>query len=136
MKRLKNFLENVFLWRSLEKNFCEDLFFFFLESTCACVLGPWPWPRAFLSLASRVSVLGKAVLGFGLGFFFVSLALTSSLASSTPPLINRSMRLQLIICHKKELLSSLFLIKLVLVHSKCYQCLLVYTRTINECARN
>ena len=36
---------------------------FFLESTCACVLGPWPWPRAFLSLASRVSVLGKAVLG-------------------------------------------------------------------------
>ena len=31
---------------------------FFLESTCACVLGPWPWPRAFLFLASRVSVLG------------------------------------------------------------------------------
>ena len=53
------------------KNFCEDLFFF-LESTCACVLGPWPWPRAFLSLASRVSVLGKAVLGlYGLGFFCV-----------------------------------------------------------------
>ena len=49
------------------KNFCEDLFF--SESTCACVLGPWPWPRAFLSLASRVSVLGKAVLGLGLGFF-------------------------------------------------------------------
>ena len=44
-------------------------FFFFSESTCACVLGPWPWPRAFLSLASRVSVLGKAVLG--LGFFCV-----------------------------------------------------------------
>ena len=42
---------------------------FFLESTCACFLGPWPWPRAFLSLASRVSVLGKAVLGLGLGFF-------------------------------------------------------------------
>ena len=34
-----------------------------------CVLGPWPWPRAFLSLASRMSVLGKAVLGLGLGFF-------------------------------------------------------------------
>ena len=46
------------------KNFCEDLFFFFLESTCACVLGPWAWPRAFLSLASKVSVLG-------LGFFCV-----------------------------------------------------------------
>ena len=27
----------------------------------------WPWPRAFLSLASRGSVLGKAVLGLGLG---------------------------------------------------------------------
>ena len=38
-----------------------------MENTYACVLGPWPWPRAFLSLASRVSVLGKAVLG--LGFF-------------------------------------------------------------------
>ena len=46
------------------------------------VLGPWPWPRAFLSLASRVSVLGKAVLGF---VFFVSLA--SSLVSLTPPLL-------------------------------------------------
>ena len=43
--------------------------FFLLENACACVLGPWPWPRAFLSLASRVSVLGKAVLG--LGFFCV-----------------------------------------------------------------
>ena len=48
-----------------KKNFKD----FFLENTCACVLGPWPWPRAFLSLASRVSVLGKAVLGLGLGFF-------------------------------------------------------------------
>ena len=51
-------------WRSPEKKF-------FLENTCACVLGPWPWPRAFLSLASRGSVLGKAVLGLGLGFFCV-----------------------------------------------------------------
>ena len=32
-------------------------------------------------------------------------------------IINRPMRLQLIICHKKELLSS---IKLVLIRSKCY----------------
>ena len=62
------------------KNFCEDLFFFFLESTCACVLGPWP--RAFLSLASRVSVLGKAVLG--LGFFCVlGLGLESCVLDST-----------------------------------------------------
>ena len=43
---------------------------FFLENTCACVLGPWPWPRAFLSLASRGSVLGRAVLGLGLGLGF------------------------------------------------------------------
>ena len=47
------------------KKFCEELFF------CGehFRLYPWPWPRAFLSLASRVSVLGKAVLGLGLGFF-------------------------------------------------------------------
>ena len=65
------------------KNFCEDLFFFFvLESTSACVLGPWPWSRAFLSLASRVSVLGKAVLGLGLGFFCV-LGLESCVLDST-----------------------------------------------------
>ena len=41
-----------------------------MENTCACVLGPWPWPRAFLSLASRGSVLGKAALGLGLGLGF------------------------------------------------------------------
>ena len=50
----------------LKKNFKE---LFFLENTCACVLGPWPWPRAFLSLVSMGSVLGNAVLGLGLGFF-------------------------------------------------------------------
>ena len=72
VKRLKQFLKTFFCGDRL-KNFCKDFFFFwrspnfFLESTRACVLGPWPWPRAFLSLASRVSVLGKAVLG--LGFF-------------------------------------------------------------------
>ena len=70
--RLKNFCEDLsfffFCFGDRLKNFCENLFFFFfLERTCACVLGPWP--RAFLSLASRVSVLGKAVLGLGLGFF-------------------------------------------------------------------
>ena len=67
-KNLRSPKNNFFSSRDL-KNFCEDLFF--LESTCACVLGPWPWPRAYLSLASRVSVLGKAVLGIGLGFFCV-----------------------------------------------------------------
>ena len=81
MKRLKNFLENVFLWRSLEKflwkiffffgdrlkNFCED--FFFLESTCACVLGPWPWPRECLSsekLSLALASVFFCVLGLGL----------------------------------------------------------------------
>ena len=83
MERLKNFLENVF-FGDRSKNFCEDLFFFFgehlrlcpwslalsipvlgLESVCPRKGCPWPWPR----------------------IFFVSLALASSLASSTPPLI-------------------------------------------------
>ena len=83
-KILKNFLENAFLWRLLEKFLWRPFFFvfeiawkifvktfFFVESTCACVLGPWPRPRAFLALALRGSVLGKAVLGLGLGFFCV-----------------------------------------------------------------
>ena len=85
LRRAWKFLWKTFFCGDRLKNFCEDLFFFleiawksfvktffFLESTCACVLGPWPWPRAFLSLASRVSVLGKAVLGLGLGFFLCS----------------------------------------------------------------
>ena len=70
--RLKNVCEDLFFFffffGDRLKNFCEDLFFFFFWRALAlCVLGPWPW--AFLSLASRVSVLGKAVLGLGLGFF-------------------------------------------------------------------
>ena len=81
---LEKFFGKRFLVEIAWKIFVKT-FFFFLKSTCACVLGPWPGPRAFLSLASSVSVLGKAVLGLGLGFF-VSLALASSLVSSTPPL--------------------------------------------------
>ena len=51
------------------KNFCEDLFF--LESTCACVLGPWPWPRECLSSERLSLALNLAsdffcVLGLGL----------------------------------------------------------------------
>ena len=49
-----------------------------MENTCACVLGSWHWPRAFLSLASRGSVLRRAVLALD---FFVPLALASSLVS-------------------------------------------------------
>ena len=40
-------------WRSPEKLFGKPFF----ENTCACVRGPGPWPRAFLSLASRGPVL-------------------------------------------------------------------------------
>ena len=59
-------LDTPMKWRSPEKNFLKT---FFLENTCGCILGPWPWPRAFLSVASRGFVLGKAVLALGLGFF-------------------------------------------------------------------
>ena len=47
-------------------------------------------------------------------------------------MINRPMRLQLVIYHKKELLPSLSSIKLVLIRNKCYQCQLVCTIMINE----
>ena len=42
------------------------------------------------------------------------------------------MRLQLIICHEKELLSTLSFIKLVLIRNKCYHCKLVCIGTMNE----
>ena len=66
--RLKFFSEDLFLLEIVWKIFLK-IFLLFLESTWARVLGPWP--QAFLSLASRVSVLGKAVLGLGLEFFCV-----------------------------------------------------------------
>ena len=44
----------------------------------------------------------------------------------------RPMRLQVIICLKKELRSSLSSIKLVLIRNKCYQCKLVCTGPMNE----
>ena len=46
-----------------EKNFWRPFF----VNNCACVLVPWP--RAFLFLVSRGSVLRRAVLGLGVGFF-------------------------------------------------------------------
>ena len=59
---MKNFCEDLFFFFGDRlKNFFENVFFFFVEHLRLC-----PWPRAFLSLASRVSVLGKAVLGLGL----------------------------------------------------------------------
>ena len=45
---------------------------------------------------------------------------------------NRPMRLQFIICHKKELLCLLFSVKLALIRNKCYQCKLVCTVTMNK----
>ena len=87
--------KNILKTFSLEKNFWRTFFLrspekildFFLLDTCAWVLSPWP--RAFLSLASRRSVLERAVLGLDLDFFcvFGSLALASSLVSSTLPLV-------------------------------------------------
>ena len=76
------------------KNFCEDLFFFFfLESTCA--LCPWS-----LALASSIPVLGLESVCPRKGcpwpwprIFFVSLALASSLVSSTPPLVFISIKI-------------------------------------------
>ena len=65
---LKNILENVFLWRLPEKFLWRP--FFFLESTCACVLGlehSCPWPREVLS-SERLSLASDffCVLGLGL----------------------------------------------------------------------
>ena len=78
----KKFLKNFFfVFGERLKDFLEDRFF---GNTWACVLGLWPWPRAFLSLASRGSVLGRAVEDSD---FFVWLALASSLVFSTPPLM-------------------------------------------------
>ena len=78
----ENFFEDLFFVESQKKNLKP----FFSENASVCVLGPWPWPQAFLSLASRGFVLGRAVLGLGL--FFAFLTLSSSLVSSTPPLFN------------------------------------------------
>ena len=86
--RLKNFCEDLFFfffWRSPEK-FLWRPFYFFGEHWRLC-----PWS---LALASSISVLGlesvcprKNCPWPWPRIFFVSLALASSLVSSTPPLI-------------------------------------------------
>ena len=70
------------------KNFCEDLFFFLWRALAlvSLVLGlglehSCPWPRECL-YSERLS-LALALASD----FFVSLALASSLVSSTPPLV-------------------------------------------------
>ena len=58
---------------------------------------------------------------------------SKNLSKLRTAIINRPMRLQLNIRHKKkELLSSVSSIKLVLMRNKCYQCKLVCTGTMNE----
>ena len=73
VERLKNFLENVFLWRSLEK-FLWRPFFWRALALVYLVLGlglehSCPWPRECLSSESLSLVLASdffCVLGFGL----------------------------------------------------------------------
>ena len=99
MKRLKNFWKTFFCGDRL-KNFCEDLSFFFffgdrLKNFCEDLfffgehLRLCPWS---LALASSIPVLGLESVCPRKGcpwprIFFVSLALASSLVSSTPPLL-------------------------------------------------
>ena len=89
---MKIFCEDLFFFFFFGdrlKNFCEDLFFFFGEHLRSC-----PWS---LALASSIPVLGLESVCPQKGcswpwprIFFVSLALASSLASSTPPLQNNT----------------------------------------------
>ena len=84
MERLKTILENVFCGDRLKK-FCEDLFFFWRAlALVSLVLGlehSCPWPRECLS--SKGCPWPR--------IFFVSLALASSLVSSTPPLVSTNL---------------------------------------------
>ena len=82
--RLENFCKDPFFFLRSPEKFLWRPFFFFWENTCACLLGLGfehfcPWPRKCLS-SERLSLALASD-------FFVSLALASSLVSSTPPLI-------------------------------------------------
>ena len=82
MERLKNFLKTFFCGDGL-KNFCEDLFFFFgdrQKNFCEDLFFYFWRALALVSLASRVSVLGKAVLGL---VFFCVLGLEPCVLYST-----------------------------------------------------
>ena len=94
--------QSKILGTPMNKRSPEKLFFkLFFENSCGCVLGPWP--RTFLSLASRGSVLGKAVLGLGLGFFCVlGLGLEPVVLDST------SGSNPLLFCSKKMAISRFF----------------------------
>ena len=58
--------KDLFFWRLPKKFFWVP--FFFVENTCS--LCSWPWPRAFLPLASKGSVSRTPVLGLGRRIFF------------------------------------------------------------------
>ena len=58
MERLKNSWKTFFRGDRL-KNFCEDLFFCFLESTCACVLGLEPCVLDFTFVSFMYTKLTK-----------------------------------------------------------------------------
>ena len=63
----KIFVKAFFFLEIARKTFCEDLFFF-LESTCACVLGlehSCPWPRECLS-SERLSLASDYFCVLGL----------------------------------------------------------------------
>ena len=70
LENARNLAENLrrpFFRDRLKKNFDH---LFFGEHLLLCPLS-LSWPRAYLSLAWRRPVLGRAVLGLGLGFFCV-----------------------------------------------------------------
>ena len=74
----KNFFSRSFFFGERLKKFLKT---FFLDNTCACVLGPW-------TLASSIHILGLERALALASDFFVFLTLASSLASWTPPLLN------------------------------------------------
>ena len=116
--RLKNFCEDLFFFffsfffGDRLKNFCEDLFFFFYWRALAlCVLGPWS-----LALASSIPVLGLESVCPRKGcpwpwprIFFVSLALASSLVSSTPPLATSIINTKFVVSLHHSILYNVFL---------------------------
>ena len=65
------FFEDAWIFAKICDLLGQKRFVFFWKTLAPCVLGPWPRPRAFLSLASTGFVLRKSVLGLSLGFFCV-----------------------------------------------------------------
>ena len=120
-------LENA--WKFSLKNFFFEIArknclktFFFGEHLRLC---PWPWPWAYQSLASRGSILGRVVLGLGLGFF-VSLALASSLVPSLH-LWSWIIRQQ----NKKAIYTNKFLVLQLGLHFPVHVSVYIYCRSLS-----